>query len=133
MNGVPTPLPSIGTDVAGIGAWNTYKTRRHTDISQYEEENFIRLPVHIGKEKHKGWKERGGMEGLGGEDLSGLDHKGAGKWDFGKKEGKVERSRKRRLDESAGTGESITGRDFEKRKKTLQERGMRKKHRGAKR
>lgn len=131
LNSAPTPLPSIGTDVSGIGGRNKYKTSRHGDVERYEEENFIRLPANIGKEKGKGRKERGGME-LGGEDWSGLERIGNGKWEFGKKAGKVERSRKRGLEESGG-GENVTGREFEKRKKTLQDRGMRKKQRGGKR
>ena len=130
LNSAPTPLPSIGSNVAGIGARNAYKTARNNDIQQYEEENFIRLPANIGKEKRKGRKERGGMEGFGGEDWSGLDRIGKGGWDFGKREGKVERSRKRGTED--GGGESVTGREFEKRKKLLQDRKI-KKHRGGKR
>jgi U3 small nucleolar ribonucleoprotein protein LCP5 len=133
LNAAPTPLPSIGTNVDGIGARNIFKTSRNADVEKYEEENFIRLPANVGKEKRKGRKERGGMEGLGGEDWSGLDRIGAGKWDFGKKEGRVEKSRKRGLEDGVGGGESVTGREFEKRKKTLQDRGMRKKSRGGKR
>ena len=131
LNSAPTPLPSIGSNVAGIGARNAYKTTRNNDVQQYEEENFIRLPANIGKEKRKDRKERGGMEGFGGEDWSGLDRIGKGGWDFGKREGQIERSRKRGFDE--GAGESITGREFEKRKKILQDRKMKKKHRGGKR
>ena len=89
LNSAPTPLPSIGSNVAGIGARNAYKTTRNNDVQQYEEENFIRLPANIGKEKRKGRKERGGMEGFGGEDWSGLDRIGKGGWDFGKREGKL--------------------------------------------
>ena len=129
LTGAPTPMPSVGSNVAGIGARNTYKTSRNADIEAYEEENFIRLPANVGKEKSKGRKERGGMEGFGGEDWSGLDRIGRGKWDFGKKEGKVERSRKRGFEEDAVGGEDITGRAFEKRKKVLQNRKM-KKHKG---
>ena len=131
LNSAPTPLPSIGSNVAGIGARNAYKTTRNNDVQQYEEENFIRLPANIGKEKRKGRKERGGMEGFGGEDWSGLDRIGKGAWDFGKREGKVERSRKRGIEE--GGGESVTGREFEKRKKLLQDRKMKKTNRGGKR
>lgn len=131
LNSAPTPLPSIGSNVAGIGARNVYKTTRNNDVQQYEEENFIRLPANIGKEKRKGRKERGGMEGFGGEDWSGLDRIGKGAWDFGKREGKVERSRKRGIEE--GGGESATGREFEKRKKLLQDRKMKKTNRGGKR
>jgi U3 small nucleolar ribonucleoprotein protein LCP5 len=131
LNSAPTPLPSIGSNVAGIGARNAYKTTRNNDVQQYEEENFIRLPANIGKEKRKGRKERGGMEGFGGEDWSGLDRIGKGGWDFGKREGKIERSRKRGIEE--GGGENVTGREFEKRKKLLQDRKMKKKHRGGKR
>ena len=134
LSAAPTPLPSIGSNVAGIGARNTYKTSRHTDVERYEEENFIRLPANIGKEKKKGKQQRGGMEGFGGEDWSGLDRIGKGSWEFGKREGKVERSRKRGFEEgSADTGEKVTGREFEKRKKVLQDRKMKKKSRGGKR
>lgn len=129
LNSAPTPLPSIGSNVAGIGARNTYKTTRNNDVEQYEEENFIRLPANIGKEKRKGRKERSGMEGFGGEDWSGLDRIGKGGWNFGKKEGKVERSRKRGVESG---GETVTGREFEKRKKVLQDRKL-KKNRGGKR
>lgn len=101
LSNAPTPLPSIGSNLAGIGARNTYKTTRHKDVEQYEEENFIRLPSNIMKEK-KGRKERGGMQEFGGEDWSGLQRIGMGKWDFGKREGKVERSRKRGFEEGFG-------------------------------
>ena len=131
LNSAPTPLPSIGSNVAGIGARNAYKTTRNNDVQQYEEENFIRLPANIGKEKKKGRKERGGMEGFGGEDWSGLDRIGKGGWDFGQREGKIEKSRKRNIED--GGGESVTGREFEKRKKLLQDRKMKKKNRGGKR
>lgn len=132
LNSAPAPLPSIGSNVAGIGARNTYKTSRNTDVEQYEEENFIRLPANIGKEKRSGRKERGGMQEFGGEDWSGLDRIGKGGWDFGNREGKVERSRKRGFNEEP-TGENVTGREFEKRKKILQDRKIRKKHRKGKR
>jgi U3 small nucleolar ribonucleoprotein protein LCP5 len=131
LNNAPTAVPSIGTNVSGIGARNTYKTVRNADVERYEEENFIRLPANIGKEKTKGKKVRGGMEGFGGEDWSGLDRIGKGGWEFGKKEGKVERSRKRTFDE--GGGEDVTGREFEKRKKVLQDRKFRKGQKGGKR
>ena len=124
LSSAPTPIPSVGTNVAGIGARNTYKTNRNRDIEEYEEENFIRLPANIGKEKGKKKRERG-MEGFGGEDWSGLERIGRGKWDFGRKEGKVERSRKRGFEDSGG-GEEVSGRAFEKRKKTLQNMKMRK-------
>jgi U3 small nucleolar ribonucleoprotein protein LCP5 len=130
LNNAPTALPSIGTNVAGIGGRNMYKTVRNADVERYEEENFIRLPANIGKEKTKGKKARGGMDGFGGEDWSGLDRIGKGGWEFGKKEGKVERSRKRTFDE--GGGEDVTGREFEKRKKTLQDRKFRKSQKGGK-
>ena len=134
LNAAPTPLPSVGSNVAGIGARNTYKTSRHSDVERYEEENFIRLPANIGKEKKKGRPQKGGMNGFGGEDWSGLDRIGQGGWEFGKREGKVERSRKRGFDDgSADVGENVTGREFEKRKKVLQDRKMKKSHRGAKR
>ena len=131
LSTAPTELPSIGNNVAGIGARNMYKTSRNDDIQRYEEDNFIRLPANIGKEKKKGLKRRGGMEGFGGEDWSGLDRIGKGGWDFAKGKSKIEKSRKREFDES-GAGEIITGRAFEKRKKILSERKQ-KKHRGAKR
>jgi len=127
LSGAPTPLPSVGSNVAGIGARNTFKTSRNRDVEEYEEENFLRLPANIGKEKGRK-RERGGMEGLGGEGWSGLDRIGRGKWDFGTKEGKVERSRKRGVEDSVG-GEDITGRAFEKRKKSVQTRKSRK-HKG---
>ena len=134
LTAAPTHLPSIGSNVTGIGARNAYKTSRHADIERYEEENFIRLPANIGKEKKKGRQQRGGLDGFGGEDWSGLDKIGKGGWEFGKREGGVERSRKRGLEEgSADPGENITGRAFEKRKKVLQDRKMKKRHRGAKR
>lgn len=132
LNSAPTPLPSIGSNVAGIGARNAYKTTRNNDVEQYEEENFIRLPANIGKEKGKGRKARGGMEGFGGEDWSGLDRIGKGGWNFSKRENKVERSRKRGVDETSA-GENVTGREFEKRKKLMQDRKMKKKNRGGKR
>jgi U3 small nucleolar ribonucleoprotein protein LCP5 len=132
LSNAPTPLPSIGSNLAGIGARNTYKTTRHKDVEQYEEENFIRLPSTIMKEK-KGRKERGGMQEFGGEDWSGLQRIGMGKWDFGKREGRVERSRKRGFEEGVGgTGEEVSGQAFEKRKKVLEGRKMRK-QKGAKR
>jgi hypothetical protein len=85
-----------------------------------------------GKEKRKGWMEQGGMEGLGGADWSGLDRIGVGKWDFGRKKGRVEKSQKQGLEDGFGGGESVTGREFEKRKRTLQDKGMRKKSQGSK-
>jgi U3 small nucleolar ribonucleoprotein protein LCP5 len=132
LNSAPTELPSVGSNVAGIGARNTYKTTRSTDVEQYEEENFMRLPANIGKDKRKGRKQRGEVEGFGGEDWSGLDRIGKGGWNFGKREGKIERSRKRGIDEG-GTEDSVSGLAFEKRKKMLQDRKIRKKHRGGKR
>ena len=132
LSNAPTPLPSVGSNVAGIGARNTYNTTRHKDVEQYEEENFIRLPSNIMKEK-KGRRERGaGLQEFGGEDWSGLQRIGKGKWDFGKREGKVERSRKRGFEEGIGGGEEVTGQAFEKRKKILEGRKM-KKQKGGKR
>lgn len=134
LSNAPTPVPSVGSNVAGIGARNTYKTTRHKDVEQYEEENFIRLPSNIMKDK-KGRRERGGgLQEFGGEDWSGLQRIGKGKWDFGKPEGKVERSRKRGFDEGfGGGGEEVTAQAFEKRKKVLENRRLKKKQKGGKR
>jgi len=130
LSAAPSTLPSVGSNVAGIGARNTYKTSRNKDVEQYEEENFIRLPANIGKEKQKGRKPKGPtMEGYGGEDWSGLDRIGRGSWNFSKQEGKVEKSRKRHMEDD-GPREDITGKAFEKRKKTLQDRKLKKKRRG---
>ena len=134
----PTALPSIGSNVSNIAGRNAYKTSRNNDIEQYEEENFIRLPANIGKDKEKGKKRRArdALEGLGGEDWSGLEKLGRGDWRFGRGEGKVERSRKRGSQEavnSSGVGnDRVSGREFEKRKTILQNRKF-KKHRGGKR
>lgn len=132
LNTAPTELPSVGSNVAGIGSRNRYKTSQNDDIQRYEEENFIRLPTNIGKEKRKGRKERGVMDGFGGEDWAGLDRIGRGGWEFAKRAGKVERGKKREYDEG-GVGEIVTGQAFERRKKILLDRKMATKHRKAKR
>jgi U3 small nucleolar ribonucleoprotein protein LCP5 len=131
LSAAPAPVPSVGSNLTGIGSRNAYKTSKHSDITQYEEENFVRLNAKIGKEK-KGKKIRSGMEGFGGEDWSGLERIGKGNWDFGKRDGKVEKSRKRGFDEG-GVGDDVSGQAFEKRKKILQDRKIKKKHRGGKR
>jgi len=53
LSAAPSALPSVGSNVAGIGARNTYKTSRTTDVEQYEEENFIRLPANIGRRSRR--------------------------------------------------------------------------------
>jgi U3 small nucleolar ribonucleoprotein protein LCP5 len=130
LSAQPVAVPSVGSNLTGIGSRNEYKSSKQADIAQYEEENFIRLNPKIGKEKQKGRKQRGGMEGFGGEDWSGLERIGRGNWEFGKRESKVERSRKRGFEESAG--ESVSGQAFEKRKKILHDRKNKKKQRGGK-
>ena len=135
----PTAIPSVGSNVSGITGRNAYKTSRNDDIEQYEEENFIRLPANIGKDKEKGKKRRArdALQGLGGEDWSGLEKLGTGDWRFGHGEGKLERSRKRGFHESVNSGavrdDGVSGREFEKRKKVLQNRKFKTKHRGGKR
>lgn len=128
LNAVPTAIPSIGSNLTGIGQRNMYKTARNKDVETYEEENFIRLPAHIGREKKRGKQERNRvtME-FGGEDWSGLERIGKGSWEFGKRESKLERSRKRHVEDNPGS-EDITGQAFEKRKKLLRDRKL-KKHR----
>jgi U3 small nucleolar ribonucleoprotein protein LCP5 len=118
LTGTPTAEPSIGSNLSGIRSRNEYTTSRTKDIQEYEEENFIRLPVGIGKEK--GRKK----EGFGGEDWDGLERIGKGRWEFGKKEGRVEKSRKRGAAEMWREGEGVSGQAFEKRKKVLQGRKM---------
>ena len=135
----PTAIPSVGSNVSGITGRNAYKTSRNDDIEQYEEENFNRLPANIGKDKEKGKKRRArdALQGLGGEDWSGLEKLGTGDWRFGHGEGKLERSRKRGFHESVNSGavrdDGVSGREFEKRKKVLQNRKFKTKHRGGKR
>jgi U3 small nucleolar ribonucleoprotein protein LCP5 len=134
LSTAPAAIPSIGSNVSGIAARNTYKTSRNRDIETYEEENFIRLPKGIEKDKKGEKRARNAMEGFGGEDWSGLDKLGRGDWKFGGGEGKVERSRKRAVGGDGMDGvEGVSGQEFEKRKKVLQDRKFRKKPRGGKR
>jgi U3 small nucleolar ribonucleoprotein protein LCP5 len=126
LSTAPIAEPNIGSTIMSGG--RRMKTQRERDDDdnrkRYEEENLIRLPKESKKDKAK----RGGMDrngGYGGEEWrdlgSGLDRierlvKKTG--------GKLDQSRKRKIDVGDGPRDSgaAAGTEFAKRKKTVMKR-----------
>ena len=110
----PVPEPSIGTTIAASGRRNKSAKEREGERQrrEYEEGNYTRLPME-GTKKGK----RQGKGGWGGEDWMGLSE-GAGRVEKlvgGKRDGALERSRKRGRED--GGGGARMGESWEKRRR----------------
>ena len=118
----PVPEPSIGTTIAASGRRNKSAKEREGERQrrEYEEGNYTRLPTE-GKKRGK----RQARGGWGGEDWMGLNE-GAGRVQRlvgGKRDGALERSRKRaREDGGGGGGGARMGESWEKRRKQERKR-----------
>jgi U3 small nucleolar ribonucleoprotein protein LCP5 len=126
LSTAPIAEPNIGSTI--ISGGRRTKTQRERDDDEnrkrYEEENLIRLPKENKKDKAK----RGGMDrngGYGGEEWRDL---GAGldriERLVKKTGGKLDQSRKRKIDVGDGPRDSgaAAGTEFAKRKKTVMNR-----------
>lgn len=123
LSSAPIAEPSIGSTVKAsgrqIGVGGSGKREREEDRERnnYEEDNYVRLPAPSKKERRQ--KSYRGREGYGGEDWKGLGD-GADRvigLVGGRKEGALERSRKRRIEDGVKGGQM--GEGFEKRRRIV--------------
>jgi U3 small nucleolar ribonucleoprotein protein LCP5 len=132
LSTAPLAEPSIGTTItsSGRGSKSAKERAEETERRVYEESNFVRLPKESKKDR-KGRKPKGA--GYGGEDWRGLEsgfdrieklvgrRSGGGGGSSGT--GALERSRKRRADESGDTGAGgRIGEQVDKKRRALSKR-----------
>jgi U3 small nucleolar ribonucleoprotein protein LCP5 len=146
LSSAPLAEPSIGSNSTilkrGRGAPSTSEREKERARTEYEEANFSRLPRESRAERRK-TRVRGegagakGRDRFGGEDWTGLGEAGdrvartLGKRE-GEKRGVLERRQKRRRDvgEIGVDGGMGIGEGFEKRRKVLEGRAVRKRKPG---
>ncbi|KAM7184488.1 Sas10/Utp3/C1D family domain containing protein [Rhypophila sp. PSN 637] len=134
MSVAPVAVPSIGTTIVNGGRRTKTASERREEEERrdYEERNFVRLPVQSKKDKAKKAKAEGGRKRMdfGGEEWrdlgQGVDR--INRLTAGKRGGKsttalLEKSRKRDRDTTdgpRGEGGSAMGERFQKRLKVLE-------------
>lgn len=126
MSSAPTAEASIGSTIRSGGRHVRSQKEKDEDNERraYEETNFVRLPKVSKKEKAKQRGSRGQQGTYGGEDWQGLTEgadriarltqksRGSGS--------ALDRSRKRKTDETSGGGNVGMGQSFDKRRKKVE-------------